>query len=1044
MNTSRLVQEISGLCRSRTLAEKWLIAPSRRVGNQWAECVARNGQANVNLRIKTLKSLATELAGQEMVARKVCLLAEQAGPLLIDQVFRRLKAGLRYLGNLPPSTGLAETMFRSIQDIRLAGLTPDQIVPRRFEVSAKGQDLLQILGGYLDELKSQGLVDYASVLQLATSRLHEAPDDFGTDKVVFCPSSIGLKPLEKRLLDSFPKEQVLYLPVDEPHGTEDEISEVTAALDLLRWLPHPDLAPTKDSDGTVDFFRATGEINEVREVLRRLLAHPTRLDEAELLYTDAETYVPFIFETLSAQTACDSINDKEFPATFAEGIPTTYSRPGRLLPAWVAWIDEDYPQARLVRMISEGLLNLPESEHDLSFARLASVLRGVGIGMRRDRYLSKLDEEIDGLKQRVKDSRSDDTDDPENATKRLQSTERRLAEMTILRQLVTDLLDVSPEKTSDQRTILGCAEGLLEKCARTANKTDSYARLRLAEDIGSLRYWLADDDNLALDAWDWLAALPANAKILGSGPQPGRLHVAHALSGGHSGRSQTFIVGFDDSRFPGTGLQDPLFLDGERRAVSAQLPTATGDLEEKIQDFCRLLARLRGKLTLSYSCHDLVDNREKFPSPLLMSAYRIISGNHEGTQEDFLKWMPTAVSFAPASEESCLNSTEWWLWRLCAGADVRNAEQMIEQEFPHLARGKQAAQRRESADFTEYDGHVPEAGKCLDPTAPKGPVLSSSSLEAAGSCPMLFFFKKGLGIALPDELVIEPDRWLDPPAYGELLHSVFERFIRELVKAGRQPDYRQDMERLNVILDELIAEYRDDYPPPTDHAFQAQRSQLQQAARVFLIEEDRYCAEGKGIPVYLESSFGLKEKGEGPLDTTEPIPIKLPDGSTIRVCGRIDRIDRIGTGATETYAVWDYKTGSAWKYSDADPFREGRVVQPTLYIAMVAHRLRAECSPKAKVTQFGFFFPGVKERGRRIQWDTAQLEEGKKVLGNLVGIIRQGLFLPTNKTDDCKYCDYRPICGDVEAVAARSGQKLENTNNKMLQPIRELRCHVES
>ena len=146
MDTSRLVQEIAGFCRSRMLAEKWLIAPSRRVGNQWAECVARSGQAAVNLRVKTLKSLATELAGREMLARKVKLVSEQAGPLLIDQVFRRLKkAGLGYLGTLPASAGLAETMFRSIQDIRLAGLAPDQIVPRRFEVSAKGQDLLQII-----------------------------------------------------------------------------------------------------------------------------------------------------------------------------------------------------------------------------------------------------------------------------------------------------------------------------------------------------------------------------------------------------------------------------------------------------------------------------------------------------------------------------------------------------------------------------------------------------------------------------------------------------------------------------------------------------------------------------------------------------------------------------------------------------------------------------------------------------------------------------------------------------------------------------------
>jgi ATP-dependent helicase/nuclease subunit B len=1025
------------------LAEKWLIAPSRRVGNQWAECVARGGQAVVNLRVKTLKSLATDLAGLEMLAQKVALVSEQAGPLLIDQVFRRMKAGLRYLGTLPASAGLAETMYRSIQDIRLAGLTPSQVVPRRFEVSAKGQDLLQIMGGYLDELNSRGLVDYAGVLQFAIARLQNAPNDIGAD-VVVCPASIRLKTLEKQLLDSFPQDRLHHLPVDEPHGKEDEAAKADTDLDLLRWLPHPDLAPAQVADGTVEIFRAIGEVNEVREALRRLLANQTKLDEAELLYTDAQTYVPLIFETIAAQAGCDSVGEETFPATFADGIPTTYSRPGRLLSAWVTWIAEDFPQARLVRMIAEGLLSVPgQEEQKFSFARLASVFRGVGIGLGRDRYLPKLDEQIERLKQRVKDSRSVDTDDPQDIVERLQSAQRRLAEMEILRQLVSKLLDFSPEKTTDQRTILDSAKGLLANCARTANKTDNFALERLAEDIEGLRYWLSEDgEPFTLDAWDWLATLPASASILGSGPQPGRLHVANALSGGHSGRSNTFIVGLDDSRFPGTGLQDPLFLDGERRAVSDDLPTATGDLEEKIRDFHRLVARLRGTLTLSYSCRDLVDNRDKFPSPLLMAAYRIVSGNHEGTQEDFLKWMPAAISFAPVTEGCCLNPTEWWLWRLCAGDEVQNAERLVGQSFPHLVRGKQAVQQRASAAFTQYDGHVPQAGSDLDPTAPQGPVMSSSRLETVGRCPLFFFFQRGLGIDLPDELVVEPDRWLDPLAYGKLLHSVFEKFVRELVKAKRGPKYPDDMARLNEILDALIAEYRDEYPPPTDHAFQTQRSQLQQTARVFLIEEDRYCAENRGTPVYLESSFGLGPKVcASPLDTPDPVLIKLSDGSTIRACGRVDRIDRVGQGAVDTYAVWDYKSGSAWKYDEADPFRQGRVVQPALYIAMVAHRLRATLSSKAKVARFGFFFPGVKERGRRIEWKTEGLAEGNEILGQLVGIIHQGAFLATNEKEDCNYCQYASICGDAETIAAASGRKLENGDNEALQPIRELRNH---
>ena len=40
----------------------------------------------------------------------------------------------------------------------------------------------------------------------------------------------------------------------------------------------------------------------------------------------------------------------------------------------------------------------------------------------------------------------------------------------------------------------------------------------------------------------------------------------------------------------------------------------------------------------------------------------------------------------------------------------------------------------------------PRQGKDLDPTAPKGPVMSSGRLESVGRCPRLFFFQTGLGI----------------------------------------------------------------------------------------------------------------------------------------------------------------------------------------------------------------------------------------------------------------------------------------------------------
>jgi len=540
-----------------------------------------------------------------------------------------------------------------------------------------------------------------------------------------------------------------------------------------------------------------------------------------------------------------------------------------------------------------------------------------------------------------------------------------------------------------------------------------------------------------LEVWEWLAALPREARVLGSGPQPGRLHVASVGFGGHSGRPFTYIVGLDDTRFPGTGSQDPLLLDAERRRISKELPTAADDLEEKIDGFCRLLARLRGKVVLSFSGHDLVDNRQKFPSPLLLTAYRIVSGNHEGTQEDFLAWLGPPASFAPSEDES---SSDWWLHQLCGGPPIHDAERLVLKNFPHLAAGKETTAQRSSRKFTPYDGRVELAGIDLDPCASDGPVMSSGRFEMIGRCPLQFFFRRGLAITRPEELVLDSTRWLDPLTYGSLLHEVFEQFVRELVKKGQSPKYPGDLKRIETILGERVTEYRNGYPPPNEHAYLAQLAELRRVVRTFLAEEDRFCAETGCQPVYLEASLGMPRDGErSEIDTDEPLSLRLPKRGTIRVRGRVDRIDVIGGGAVKSYAIWDYKSGSAWRYKPADPFRQGRVVQPALYLAMVAHRLGEVIPAKTQVAQFGFFFPGARERGLRIQWTPEQLTDGTDVLGKLVDIVRMGAFLATDEADDCKYCDYVAICGDIKAVTAASRQKLVYPKNKTLQPIRELR-----
>ena len=200
------------------------------------------------------------------------------------------------------------------------------------------------------------------------------------------------------------------------------------------------------------------------------------------------------------------------------------------------------------------------------------------------------------------------------------------------------LLEISPTADSAPEQLLAAAKKFLEELARSDTELDNYALKALLDDINDMAFWTDQDaEPMSLDLWEWLSSLPGTVRVGGSGPRPGRLHVAHALSGGHSGRNYTFVIGLDDSRFPGAGLNDPLLLDEERGKLSPKLRKASAELSLKMERFAKLQSRLRGTVTLGFSCLNLQEDREMFPSPVVLSAYRILvqqPGRRSGRHDD--------------------------------------------------------------------------------------------------------------------------------------------------------------------------------------------------------------------------------------------------------------------------------------------------------------------------------------------------------------------------------------------------------------------------
>lgn len=1017
------VPTLGDVCAANLLHTKWLLVPSHRVGHQWTETLVRGGQSVVNMNPTTALQIALEVVGSDLATQGLTLASHAVGEFVVDAAWSQLAAD-GYLSRLEQSAELSAAVYASLLSLRLAGCNSDKIDESRLESKAKGKDLLILLKAYEEFLTKQALVDEADVLRQATARMLADPGALSREFLILIPQGFRAAGLEREFLDALPSPQ--RITIAHPAGNaQDPATDIR----LLGRIGHAADYPAPIRDGSVQFFRAVGEVNEIREVLRRCLADGTHLDNVEVLHTDAETYVPLIYAT-ARRYFSEPDRPDGVPITFAEGIPTSLSRPGRALSAWLHWTSEGYPQRLLVEMIGEGLLDCGDDE-DLSFSSLVRLLRPIAIGLDADNYLPKIDEQIQALRKAPpKPATSGDDNAHEIA-----AHERKLKGFTALRKLIAQLLKLSRDvATGSGKAVLAAAESFLAKSARSVSELDRYAAEALLEQLRERQFWL-ERLGVELDLGKWLVALPSQTKVLGSGPQPGHLHVAHISAGGQSGRKRTFVVGLDDRRFPGAALQDPILLDRERNNLSSELSTSATRLHHKIEDVAAMLSRLSGSVTLSWPCLDLAADQATFPASIAMAANRLISGLHDADLEALNSAVGPPLSFAPTTANKALDEAERWLWRL-SDEEIQGTDQiaLVEAHYPHLARGGESL-RQQAAGFGPFNGSVPAAGKDLNPFAAESPVLSASAWETAGRCPRAFFFRNGLKLYPPEEMEVDLDRWLDAAQFGLLLHDVFRSLMVELCEAGQRPQFERDHVRLAKILQEAVEQWRQEIPPPNENAFRMQYWQLVRCARIFLQDEEGFCQTSQ--PRFFEVALGTNSVASGSvLDDAEPVKVVLPSGRSVRAKGQIDRVDET---AAHRFAVWDYKISSGYGFEENNPFRQGRRLQSVLYLQMIETALRAKHDSTAMVERFGYFFPSLRGQGRRIQWDAKELAAGTATLERLCSLVAEGAFPATNNADDCQFCDYKSICGDATKVAAQGQRLLERDDILPLLHFRELR-----
>ena len=972
---SALVLSLDELAQRQRTARKILVCSYTAEGRELLRAVALAGRGWIGFEPTDPKRLANELVAHDIVrdnmriadAFDLLALLDQA----IDENIARHGAGLpAELRVLADQVGFRKAIRRSIEALRLEGIDSPALRCADLEDLRKRNFLADIYSSYETKLKQSRFADSAEVFRRAAHGISRGTIHLPRAMIILVPG-LSMHGLAGRFIDALRARGATMLQDDAP------------GVETPRFALAPvSVATPAAKPRSIEIFAASSPLHEIKEVLRRCVASGLHWDEVEIVATDANVYA----------CALDSIARRlGIPVSYAVGLPASRTRPGRVVTAYLRWIQEDFSD-EIIRALLESGDILPNGEYRVSNGvSLARTLRKLRIGWGRSRYI----EHIAAEERQARQQRNDDEDE------RTEQDERRaelLEDLSALRALFTPILEATPPipsrmaRNAGRITPSALAQGLTAMLgfSVTDHEVDRIARERIQARLERIRATMTRDMSFESALAVLRERLDIRVPAIGAtGPapwtsSPGHIHLSNVDHGGYTGRRATFIVGLDAGRFPRAAFRDPLLTDSDRLHVSPALITTSERVAEAQFRFGSLFARLRGEVTLSYSAYDTVEGRKLGPASVVLEAHRIRSEDRSANYEDLRK-ATTEIATAVARGDALVDVDDVWLSAMAESGIIREAQHVVREAFPGLDRGLAAKALRTGRNPGPHHGLVaPRAA--LDPRV-SGEVVSPSRLESLGTCSLRYFYRYVLGIKPPEIPQFDSEVWLDPRNRGSLLHAVFENALLE-ARAQNIEALSSEFETLTLrTLDAACREWRDLVPPPSDTVYAREVAELRADAAAFA----KMCRDDGANWKELELAFGT--------DGVPPVEIQI-GGAKIRVQGRVDRVDELEDG---TLLVIDYKTGSAARYTGV-AFDGGRRLQHFLYCLAVEQLM------KKPVTRMEYRFPTARADATTVPYESAALAAGGELITAMLDNVAAGRFMPTDERSDCSYCDFRTCC----------------------------------
>jgi ATP-dependent helicase/nuclease subunit B len=240
---------------------------------------------------------------------------------------------------------LAQALWATVRELRMAGLAPDTLTPAAFASPAKHAEFVALLRAYEQFLSDRKRADMATVYQEAVRHPDWCPIQL-RDCWTELPDA-NWNPLQRTLLDSLPGERMeprafALAGIDIPRRLKLRPTlrvRPDVATNSLAFLMTPPLeAPSQVG---IDLFHAGGREAEIEEVFRRILATGAPLDQVEIACA-SDAHVGLVWEKALRH---------DWPVTLGTGIPATFTRPGRALIGLCDWIETDFAAGYFRRLL---------------------------------------------------------------------------------------------------------------------------------------------------------------------------------------------------------------------------------------------------------------------------------------------------------------------------------------------------------------------------------------------------------------------------------------------------------------------------------------------------------------------------------------------------------------------------------------------------------------------------------------------------------------------------------------------------------------------